>query len=308
MKLTSRILQNFGKANRIFFPVFLCLIVLSAAAYAQTAPSTGFKRLWIDYDITQNGQKGMRIHTEFEVYNMKGIPGYLGLYFQYRDGTPLKDKNQTLYSSAGEVAIYVEINPGYNPTTYYADLDAFMPYTELDLPDGKYELQIQANVIYKQGGIIGSLTNFDFIYSQGNVTTTTKKTADATFTRAWVDYDVREGNRKGMRVHVKFSAMDMKGVSGKLAIFFQKRGGDPLYSNSAFRATGQRVGEMVAYYAITPAYDEADYSDASVFIPYSEFKSVLPRGTHNLQMDIDVIYQNGNLIKHLSTEDFWFEW
>jgi hypothetical protein len=111
-----------------------------------------------------------------------------------------------------------------------------------------------------------------------------------------------------MRVHVKFSAADMKGVSGKLAIFFQKRGGDPLYSNSGFRATGERVGEMVAYYSIAPAYDEADYSDASVFIPYSEFKSVLSRGTHNLQMDIDVIYQNGTLINHLSTEDFWFQW
>jgi hypothetical protein len=65
---------------------------------------------------------------------------------------------------------------------------------------------------------------------------------------------------------------------------------------------------MVALYSIRPGYDPADFNDAFVFIPYSEFKSVLPNGTHNLKMDIDVLYQNGNIIQHLTTQDFWFEY
>lgn len=307
MKSLLNLWKIMKKANLVFLPILFGLIFLMPAL-AHGAPSASFKRMWIDYDVTEGGKKGMRIHTEFEVYNMKGIPGYLGLFMQYRNGTPLKDKNKAFYSSDGEVAVYVELNPAYNPTTWYEDLDVFMPYTEFDLPDGNYELQIQANVIYKQGGIIGELTNYDFVYNQGGKSV--NKNPSATFTRAWVEYDVRENGRKGMRVHVKFSVSDMKETDGKLAIFFQKKNGDALYSNSSVFSmnVGPRDGEMVALYDIRPGYDKTDFADAYVFIPYSEFKSVLQSGTHNLQMDIDVLYANGDLLQHLSIEPFWFEY
>ncbi len=297
--------QITNKVNRVFLLAALGLIILSATANAQSAT---FKRMWIDYDVTESGQKGMRIHTEFDVHSMKGVAGVLALYFQYRNNTFLRDKNKKFYSVTGEVAVYSDLSPCCNPTTYYQDLALFMPYAELDLPDGNYDLRVLPQVLYKQGGAIGIFPAFDFVYKQGN--TTVKKNPSATFSRAWVDYDVREGGVKGMRVHVKFSTSDMKDTDGKLAVFIQKRDSTPLYSsNSNYRlASGKRAGEMVGLLSIRPAFDMTDYNDAFVFIPYSQMKSVLPSGTHNLQMDIDVLYQNGDPLQHLATQDFWFEY
>jgi hypothetical protein len=326
MKLAVNFWQNVKKVNRNFLPILLSLILLTTAAAANTSlptkkaqgesssaqptslvPSASFKRMWIDYDITQGGVKGMRIHTHFEVYNMKGIAGYLALYFQYRDGTPLDDDNDEFNSSEGTVAAYSEITPAYNPTTVYEDLDVFMPYSELDLEDGDYKLRIRANVIYKQGGSIALLTNYDFVYNQGDTKTTTAPSA--VFDKVWVDYDVMQSGQRGMLVHVKFTTVDMKGMNGRLAVFFQKEeGGKLITSSPTYRSRDSgRVGELVAYYDIAPGYPRTVYEDASLFLQYKELNAVLPRGNHGLRMYIDVVYKNGDLVQHLTMEDFWFD-
>jgi len=51
-----------------------------------------------------------------------------------------------------------------------------------------------------------------------------------------------------------------------------------------------------------PAYDDALYTDTKLFIPYEEFN--LTKGKYDLQMDIDVIYENGDMFKHLQFYDF----
>jgi hypothetical protein len=259
--------------------------------------------MWVDYDVMENGVKGMRIHTEFEVYNMKGVAGVFGLYFQYKNGAFLRDNNNKFVSVSGEVVVHLELTPCCNPSTWYKDLALFMPYDELDLPGGKYDLQINPQVLYPNGGTIGLFPLFDFVFTQP------AKNADATFSSAWVDYDVREAGEKGMRVHVKFSTTNMRAVDAKVAVFLQKRTGNALYSdNSTYNVNGTRAGELAGVRTIRPDFDNTDFNDLSFFIPYSELKSALPRGAHDLKMDIDVLNNSGALIKHLTMQDFWFEY
>lgn len=332
MKLAVNFWQIVKRANRNFLSIALGLFLLTTAGVANTtaeplssagksnpnaetslAPSVSFKKLWIEYNITQGGVKGMRIHTSFDAHNMKGIAGYLALFFQDNNGNYLMDKNNSYLSGDGEVAAYYEINPGYNPTTVYDDVVVFMPYTELDLPDGKYALKVKANVIYKEGGIIGTLTTYNFDYTQGtpvSTTTTTKSgSASATLQKIWIDYDVTQGGQRGMRVHVNFTVVGIKGIPARLAVFIQKKDGEKIYtSNRAFRsADRERSGEMVVYFDINPGYDRTAYDDLDVFLPYKELEAVLPRGTYDLQVDADVVYKNGDLLQHLALEDFWFE-
>jgi hypothetical protein len=106
----------------------------------------------------------MRIHAKFTVNNIKGVDSYLALYFETRDGKRLQDKNKKVYSSDGTVAAYKLLKPGYD-ITKYEDIDIFMPYDELDLGPGKYKLRIDADVIYKEGGMVGHLTFYDFDYT-----------------------------------------------------------------------------------------------------------------------------------------------
>jgi hypothetical protein len=314
MNLAVNFWQIVKKANQIL-PVLLSLVLLTTAAAAKTIahpaneagnnasqnllvePSATFERIWVDYDITQGGVKGMRIHVKFKVYDMKNIAGYLAVYFQTKDGTPLEDNNNKFDSADGTVAVYKEITPGY-AVTAYDDYQVFMPYSELDLDDGSYTLRMDVDVIYKEGGLVDHLTFHDFTYDQGN---TKKPTAE--FGRVWVDYDITRGGQKGMLVHTKFTVNNMKGTPGYLAIYFQKKNGDKLYTNN--KAYRSKEGQVAVYYDITPGYERAVYEDASVFLPYSEFN--LTKGKWDLQMDVDVIYENGDLIQHLTFHDFWYE-
>ena len=46
-------------------------------------PSATFDKMWIDYDITEDGVKGMRIHVKFTAYDMLNMDAYMAIYFAY---------------------------------------------------------------------------------------------------------------------------------------------------------------------------------------------------------------------------------
>ncbi|MES1216570.1 MAG: hypothetical protein ABUT20_13730, partial [Bacteroidota bacterium] len=203
-----------------------------------SGPSAVFYKLWADYDITEDGLKGMRIHIKFTAYDMVNLDSYVAIYFEYddEDGGTLRDKNKKYYSSSGDVALYKSIKPAYNPAVY-EDLQLFMPYSELDLDPGEYDLTMDVKLIYKEGGTIQQLTYFDFEYSNPAVDGgSPANSVTATFGKMWVDYDVTEDGKKGMRIHVKFSAFHMKNVDSYLAIYFEKKDGEKLKtSNTNYR-------------------------------------------------------------------------
>ena len=123
------------------------------------------------------------------------------------------------------------------------------------------------------------------------------------FDKAWVDYNVTESGRKGMRIHVKFSVKNLKGVSSYVAVYFQKKDGTSLTtSDSDFRSQN---GNLALFSSLKPDYDDTVYNDVQLFMPYEELG--LKRGKHDLKMDIDLIYENGDMIEHLTFYEFWYE-
>lgn len=272
--------------------------------YAPEKPGTDFDSIWINYNVKEEGELGMKIHLKFTVYEMKDKDAYVAIYFTYDDEMAgiLKDKNNKFVSTAGDVALYKSIKPGYDPAVY-DDLVLFMPYSELDQEPGIYDLTMDVKVIYKEGGTIGQLTYYDFEYtkpgSPADVESESK--ADVVFEDMWVDYDITENNKKGMRIHLKFSANNMKGIDALAAVYFQKKNGEKIEGNTGYRS---KNGQLAIYKEIKPAYDEAVYKDLQFFIPYSEINVGI--GKFDLRMKADIIYPSGTLIKHLKEIDFWF--
>ena len=272
----------------------------------ELSPSATFDKLWIDYDVFDNNVKGMKIHVKFTAYGMKDMNAYLAIYFQTDDenATWLKDKNSKYNSSDGYVAVYRSIKPQYDPAVYN-DLDVFMPYSELDLDPGEYDLALDVKVIYNSGGLISKLTTHYFEYTKPGSTTTggapgTSKIT-ATFKDLWVDFDVYENGQKGMKIHAKFSVNNMKSIDGYLAFYFEKKDGTRLTSsNSTYRS---KTGQLAVYKLVTPGYDQTDYNDMWTFIPYSEFS--IPAGRNDLKIDADLIYKDGGMIQHLKYFDFY---
>src|SRR5262245_54402914 len=91
--------------------VLFSIIALTAvnsfanADRSSSAPSAKFDKLWVDYDVTEGSNKGMRIHLKFTVYGMKDLSSYLAIYFKTAAGDYLKDKNKKYNSSEGDVAV-----------------------------------------------------------------------------------------------------------------------------------------------------------------------------------------------------------
>lgn len=290
--------------NRLAVSGLLTLLVImshNAVVNAQArdggaSPSAKFDSIWIDYDITQGGVKGMRIHTKFTVYDMKNVPSYLAIYFETSDGKRLRDNNKSFYSSTGEVALYKELQIDYNPGVY-SDLTMFMPYDELDLEPGEYDLRMDVDLIYKAGGLIQHLTFKEFEFTKPG-----EEAAKATVEKVWVDYDVTENGRRGMRIHVNFTVRGLKGVESYLAIYFQYENGDKLTNSNA--SYSSKNGQLAVFKSLKPGYEPTVYEDAQLFLPYEEIR--LGKGVFNLKMDLDLIYKNGDLFQHLDFHDFEF--
>lgn len=127
-----------------------------------------------------------------------------------------------------------------------------------------------------------------------------KAVPSATFKRTWIDYNIKQDGKNGMRIHTAFSVSGLKGVDSYLQIRFQKA--DDTYLKDNNNSFNSEQGEVAVFGSMKPGYEPTDYSDMALFMPYDELD--LAGGKYALKMDIDVIYENGDLVQHLTFYPF----
>lgn len=140
-------------------------VTLSIAKPSGNAPRASFEKMWVDYGVTENGKPGMRIHTKLKAYNLKATPCWLTIMFETQDGERLTAKNTFYADRKGGVTVYLELTPG-SSVSLYNDISVFMPYDELNLKTGNYELQMRADLTYPDGGLIQHLNYYPFNFQQ----------------------------------------------------------------------------------------------------------------------------------------------
>ncbi len=293
-------LELIRRNMKVFLFGAFCLLFLSSFAVSsvKAQPSATFERIWVDYNIKEANQDGMRIHVKFTANSLKAADCQIRVVFYYDEEgeKPIMDKNQRFYTTKGYVAAFRDLKPAYDPAVY-SDFQLFMPYDELDLSPGNYNLKMDVDLIYKDGELIEHLTWHEFTYK---TSAPVAAKPSVVFDRMWVEYDVTEGGQLGMRIHSKFTVNNMKGIPGYLVFFFERANGTRLKSyDKKFESKGN---DVALYREITPGYDPAVYADYSGFIPYSEFH--LAKGQHNLKIDAQIIYENGTFIQHLGYKEF----
>jgi hypothetical protein len=104
-----------------------------------------------------------------------------------------------------------------------------------------------------------------------------------------------------MRVHVSFEVNGLKGVDSMITARVQKENGDYLTSSSSY---SNDSGQLQTSFDMKPGYPTTVYEDATMFLPYSEI--LVRKGVWNLKFDIDLNYENGDLIDHLEYHEFEF--
>ena len=147
----------------VFSPTVAPSVVPSIKSGAK--PTGKFTKMSVEYNVRENNLYGMRIHTNFSTYNMKGVDSYLAIYFQKKDGSKLLSNNDTYRSKTGQVAVFKLLRPNFDETEF-KDLQMFIPYNEFNLTPGKYDLQMSTDLIYENGTMIGHLNLYDFQYEE----------------------------------------------------------------------------------------------------------------------------------------------
>ena len=109
-------------------------------------PIAKIERVWIDHNVWEDGQKGMRIHTNFKVWYMKSEIGVVTHYFYFDNGRALIDSNDLFENGFGKVWAAEIFKPDFDRSVY-KDFRIFMPYSELEIiRAGKYSLYFNTHI------------------------------------------------------------------------------------------------------------------------------------------------------------------
>lgn len=294
--------------------------------YELVKPSASLQKMWIDYDVMEGSRYGMLIHIAFTAYDMKGMTAYLGAYFRYNDGNPNNPvihagkRIGPYHTKEGHLALGKDITPTYDASVY-EDVQLFFPYDEFDLPAGVYELTIDVQLLYKDGGgTIAWLKQYDIEYtssdksrSSGNVKGTIKTRLApttgprATFDKMWVDHNVVDANGvKGMNIHFKFIVYDMKDREAQVAVYFDYNDGIGGSLKDKNKRYYTKNGYVAVFKTINPGFTTTNYDDLTVFMPNAELD--LDPGDYNLAFEAMLLNMEGGLITKFGWLDFVYNY
>ncbi|MFN8513510.1 MAG: protein kinase [Chloroflexia bacterium] len=102
--------------------------------------TANIESITVDHNVYQSGLKGMLIHVKFTTQGTKGVKSRAIAYFYYADGKVLKDTDGSYTTTEGQVAVGKDYTPGYD-NTRYDDYQLFLPYDQLHLAVGQYNLK-----------------------------------------------------------------------------------------------------------------------------------------------------------------------
>jgi len=105
------------------------------------APAAQVQNVWVDHNLyNEYQQAGMLIHVQFAAQNLQNVNCNAGAYYFTADGQPLMDYYNDLYRSPdGQVSVGSNFVPAY-PAAEFSDFQLFLPYDELHLQSGQWQL------------------------------------------------------------------------------------------------------------------------------------------------------------------------
>src|SRR3989344_216828 len=145
---TGRILQNLGGHDHYYEHRLDCEPHLYDGYGRSIQRASGnFNDIKVEYNFIENGEKGILIHTNFEINHNVGWDSELVAYFYNQDGRSLEDKDGYYTTNNGKVAVGGTITPEYDHSSYL-DYGLFIPESQLDITQrGRYNLKLKLELL-----------------------------------------------------------------------------------------------------------------------------------------------------------------
>ena len=95
--------------------------------------TASIERVWMEYGVYQDGQKGMKVHAHCSAENMKGKKLKFQVWYYYSDDvTSVKD------ASGDQLWRYLEDTVLYDQAEW-KDISFFIPYSDINVPSGFHD-------------------------------------------------------------------------------------------------------------------------------------------------------------------------
>lgn len=276
-------------------------LVAELYPFNRVLPVTNTTTIWsklqdldIEYNVTEDGQLGMRIKQDFLMYNAKGKKCIMAAYFYNADdGKALVDNNGIKASVDGKVATFIEFIPNYSESQY-TDLSLFLPYDELELGSGNFRLKCYVALFDDNLKVITTSGDQYFTFSQG---ITTKEL------RVRTNYN---DNLQQIEITPIFTIENAKDITCHAVAYFYTSEGVALIDKNGLHST--RDGTVAVTVDFRPGYPVALYNtsqqDFTINVPYSELH--LPRGDYKLQFKVVLFDDKWNRIVSGQLYNFTF--
>ena len=129
-----------------------------------TEPTAEIEKVWQEFDVYQNGKKGIKIHVKFSVNDMKGQKGLCFVKFYYQNGA---DLYQYFNGTRMLMANFEYFTPSYD-NAIYNDIVVFIPYDNLGstLPRGRTDLKFHVMISQDEGKGLALSDYTEFYYTK----------------------------------------------------------------------------------------------------------------------------------------------
>ncbi len=120
----------------------------------------------VEFNVMVGGKKGMYIRPNFTVYNMQNIGSQFIIEIETSTGVPIKAVSSKYASTSGNLIVGDRFTPCCDVAAY-TDFSYFIPYSEINLGTGNYDLRLNINITYSNGTVITPFEYYNFTYRVG---------------------------------------------------------------------------------------------------------------------------------------------
>lgn len=206
----------------------------------------------------------------FVIKSLSGIEQRVNIsqqgYIAYLD---ISTQSLTFSSSGGSQTITISSSPDWvvsvNPYSW-GHLSRNGNYLTYQVDANKSSKSRTDYIKIKAGNIEKTISVTQYgNYSSNNYNSTY---VSALINRVWVDHNVYENGKYGMRIHIDFDINGMYNQKGQAAAYFYYANGNPIKDTNNSHRTSN--GDVATHVDFRPNYTNANYSDLKIFMPYNE--------------------------------------
>lgn len=110
------------------------------------------EKIWLEHNVSKNGEKGMMIHSRFSVNGLKGTNIQVIAFFRDSERNPLKGGIIPEYTMFDGPCVKGEANAIYE-NSLWEDYKLFIPYKALPFASGKNTYYVRIYIRNKQTGV-----------------------------------------------------------------------------------------------------------------------------------------------------------